>query len=41
MILQLCDFNILLEQAIKQQHIFNEDLDLIKKWKKDPANWKK
>ena len=39
--ISLCDFNILLEQAIKQQYIFNEDLDLIKDWKKDPANWKK
>ena len=39
--ISLCDFNILLEQAIKQQYIFDEDLDLIKNWKKDPANWKK
>ena len=39
--ISLCDFNILLEQAIKQKYIFNEDLDLIKNWKIDPANWKK
>ncbi len=37
----LCDYNILLEQAIEQKYIKNEDLSILKKWREDPSNWKK
>jgi orotate phosphoribosyltransferase len=37
----LCDYNILLEQAIEQEYIKNEDLSILKEWRKDPSNWKK
>ena len=39
--ISLCDYNTLLLEAIKQKYINEEDLSILKQWKKDPSNWKK
>ena len=39
--ISLCDYKTLLPEAIKQQYIQEEDLVLLKKWRKDPSKWKK
>ena len=37
----LCDYNTLLEEALKQKSINNNELSILKKWRKNPATWKK
>ena len=37
----LCDYNTLLEEAIKSQYIKEADLPMLKEWRKDPAIWGK
>ena len=37
----LCNYNTLLEQAIESKYIQETDLEILKKWRKDPASWKK
>ena len=39
--ISLCDYDTLLSEAIKQKYIKEDDLSILKKWKKDPSNWKK
>ena len=37
----LCDYNILLPQAMKQNYIEMKDLPILKQWRENPAIWKK
>ena len=37
----LCDYNTLLQEAIKSQYIEQADLSILKEWRKNPAMWKK
>ncbi len=36
----LCDYNTLLEQAVKQKSISNNELSILKEWRENPAIWK-
>ena len=35
----LCDYDVLLEQALQQDIIAKEQFELLRVWKKDPASW--
>jgi len=35
----LCDYNVLIEQAVKAKYIDEDDIASLKKWREDPANW--
>jgi orotate phosphoribosyltransferase len=35
----LCDYHILVEQAVKAKYIDEDDIASLKKWREDPANW--
>ena len=35
----LCDYHILIEQAVKAKYIDEDDIASLKKWREDPANW--
>ncbi len=37
----LCDYEILLKQALGTGNIKESDLEMLQEWRKDPANWKK
>jgi orotate phosphoribosyltransferase len=37
----LCDYEILLKQALSTGNITESDLEMLQEWRKDPANWKK
>ena len=37
----LCDYNTLLPEAIESQYIEQADLSILKKWRENPAMWKK
>jgi len=37
----LCDYNSLLEQAIEEKYIKNEDLTILNKWRENPSSWNK
>ncbi|MBT3611706.1 MAG: orotate phosphoribosyltransferase [Flavobacteriales bacterium] len=37
----LCDYNTLLPEAIKSQHIEKTDLAILKQWRENPSIWKK
>jgi orotate phosphoribosyltransferase len=37
----LCNYEILLKQALDTGYIKEGDLELLQDWRKDPANWKK
>ncbi len=37
----LCNYDILLKQALATGYIKEGDLELLQDWRKDPANWKK
>ena len=37
----LCNYDILLKQALTTGYIKEGDLELLQDWRKDPANWKK
>lgn len=37
----LCDYDTLIEVALKQNYITENDLDSLKQWKIDPFSWKK
>jgi len=39
--ISLCDYNTLLTEAIKQGYIQEADLSILKKWRDNPASWKK
>lgn len=36
----LCDYQTLIEVALKNQYINKADMESLIKWRKDPANWK-
>ena len=40
-LITLSDYNAVLEQAAETGYIKTEDLEVLKEWRKDPANWKK
>ena len=35
----LCDYRTLIDEAVKSNYIDNKDLEVLKKWRKDPKNW--
>lgn len=35
----LTDYHILIEEALKKNYIDEKDVDSLKQWRKDPANW--
>jgi orotate phosphoribosyltransferase len=37
----LSNYNALLQTAEEQQFIFRDDVEILKKWREDPANWGK
>ncbi|MDD2797239.1 MAG: orotate phosphoribosyltransferase [Bacteroidales bacterium] len=38
-LITLCNYNAVLEEAVKTNYIQETDLDTLKKWRKDPAKW--
>lgn len=38
-LLTLSNYNAMLEAALETQYIREEDLDTLREWRKDPANW--
>ncbi|MFZ4456013.1 MAG: orotate phosphoribosyltransferase [Bacteroidales bacterium] len=38
-LLTLCDYNSVLEAAVKSDYIHEEELETLKEWRKDPAKW--
>ena len=38
-LLTLSNYNAMLDAALKIKYIGNEDIDTLKEWRKDPANW--
>ncbi|MDE5836415.1 MAG: orotate phosphoribosyltransferase, partial [Paramuribaculum sp.] len=38
-LLTLSNYNSMLEAALETEYIRAEDLDTLKEWRKDPANW--
>ena len=39
--ISLCDYNTLLLEAIQQKYIEQEDLSILKEFRKNPSTWKK
>ena len=37
----LCDYNTLLNEALKSNYIEKKDLKILEKWRKDPSKWNK
>ena len=37
--ISLCDYQTLIDEAVKSNYIDNKDLEVLKKWRKDPKNW--
>ena len=35
----LCDYDHLLEAGVASNYVDKNDLELLRSWKKDPANW--
>ena len=35
----LCDYQTLIDEAVKSNYIDNNDIEVLKKWRKDPKNW--
>jgi orotate phosphoribosyltransferase len=35
----LCDYTTLIDQALRSDYIYEKDLEPLKKWRTDPANW--
>lgn len=40
-LITLCNYNSVLEEAVKTAYIHESDLDTLKEWRKDPSNWNK
>ena len=38
-LLTLSNYNAMLEAALETEYIREEDIDTLKEWRKDPANW--
>lgn len=38
-LITLTNYNAVLEEAVRTKYILEEELDTLKKWKKDPAKW--
>ena len=37
----LCDYEVLLNEAIKSQYINSSDMQILQDWQANPSNWKK
>ena len=35
----LCDYNILINEALKEKYIEKKDIELLKEWRIDPSIW--
>jgi hypothetical protein len=35
----LCTYNIMIETALETDYIEESDVEALKEWRKDPANW--
>ena len=35
----LCDYQTLIDEAVKSNYIDNKDLEILKKWRKNPKSW--
>ena len=35
----LCDYQTLIDEALKSNYIDNKDLDILKEWRRNPKNW--
>ena len=35
----LCDYNTLLNEALKSNYIEQKDLNILQKWRKEPSKW--
>ena len=35
----LCDYQTLIDEALKSNYIDNKDLDILEQWRKNPKNW--
>jgi len=35
----LCDYNALIDVAVEHSYVLESDVELLKEWRKDPANW--
>ena len=35
----LCDYDAILDEALKTDYIEESDLKTLQEWRKDPANW--
>ncbi len=40
-IITLCNYHALIEQAAKANYVDEQDMESLKTWREDPANWKK
>lgn len=38
-LITLTNYSTLIESALKEDYINQEQLELLKKWRKDPENW--
>ncbi len=38
-VISLCDYTILLDQAVESNYIKSKDLDILSKWKEEPEKW--
>jgi orotate phosphoribosyltransferase len=36
----LADYASLLEVALKEQYIHNDEMEVLRSWRQDPSNWK-
>ena len=39
--ISLCNYSILLQEAVKQEYINELDLEILEKWRENPSKWKK
>jgi len=37
--ISLCNYEALIDVAAEQNYILSEDIEILKKWREDPANW--
>ena len=35
----LCDYNILINEALKEKYVEKKDLEILKEWRKNPSKW--
>ena len=37
--ISLCDYNILINEALKEKYVEKKDLEILKEWRKNPSKW--